>query len=191
MRRWRVHSRHEAVPGVLCGVGLVLSGIGAAAGAVVAPDADLVGTGPVEAGIDECSTVSSWRVSRSSNTVLLLVAAERSCSWYRSALKHRSRPVRRPQGLSRCSGDNIGETVTCTFTVENIGFFPGQVTLLTETSPVPGGVPANITCLRGRNDRSSDRWHAACRLRRSTRTFQVPNPTIPRSVTRSSPTGRR
>jgi uncharacterized repeat protein (TIGR01451 family) len=40
----------------------------------------------------------------------------------------------------------IGETVTCVFTVENIGIFPAEVTALTETFPFPGGTPVNISC---------------------------------------------
>ena len=32
----------------------------------------------------------------------------------------------------------LGETITCNFTVENIGDFPAEVTALTETEPIPG-----------------------------------------------------
>jgi uncharacterized repeat protein (TIGR01451 family) len=40
----------------------------------------------------------------------------------------------------------LGDTVTCLFSFSNLGFFPATVTALTETSPVPGGTPENITC---------------------------------------------
>jgi len=43
----------------------------------------------------------------------------------------------------------LGQTITCTFTVQNIGSFPAQVTALTEQSPFPGGPVANISCVAG------------------------------------------
>ena len=43
----------------------------------------------------------------------------------------------------------LGETITCNFTVRNIGFFPGQVTALTEQSPFPGGAVVDISCVAG------------------------------------------
>jgi hypothetical protein len=47
-----------------------------------------------------------------------------------------------------CPSDTalIGSTVTCNFIVANTGDFPATVTLLTETSPDPGGTAENITC---------------------------------------------
>ncbi len=43
----------------------------------------------------------------------------------------------------------LGQTITCTFTVENIGDFPAQVTTLTEQSPFPGGAVVDISCTAG------------------------------------------
>jgi uncharacterized repeat protein (TIGR01451 family) len=40
----------------------------------------------------------------------------------------------------------LGETITCTFAVKNIGFFPAQVVELTEESPFPAGTPTDISC---------------------------------------------
>ena len=43
----------------------------------------------------------------------------------------------------------LGQTITCTFTVANIGDFPAQVTSLTEQSPFPGGTVVDISCTAG------------------------------------------
>jgi uncharacterized repeat protein (TIGR01451 family) len=43
----------------------------------------------------------------------------------------------------------LGQTVTCTFAVENTGDLPAEVTALTETSPDPGGTPVDISCTAG------------------------------------------
>jgi uncharacterized repeat protein (TIGR01451 family) len=43
----------------------------------------------------------------------------------------------------------IGDTVICTFTVENLGFFPGAVQTLEDVSPFPGGPATDITCTLG------------------------------------------
>jgi hypothetical protein len=46
----------------------------------------------------------------------------------------------------------IGDTVTCDFTVENLGSFPGEVTAFQEVSPFdfgappPGGTPVDVEC---------------------------------------------
>lgn len=40
----------------------------------------------------------------------------------------------------------IGDTVTCNFSFRNEGATPATVTLMTETSPVPGGTPIDIAC---------------------------------------------
>jgi uncharacterized repeat protein (TIGR01451 family) len=40
----------------------------------------------------------------------------------------------------------LGQTITCTFEVENIGDFAAQVETLEEQSPFPGGTPVNISC---------------------------------------------
>ena len=42
---------------------------------------------------------------------------------------------------------NIGETIHCTFTVQNTGAAMGTVDTLTETFPVPGGAAQNISCV--------------------------------------------
>ena len=39
-----------------------------------------------------------------------------------------------------------GQTITCSFKVENTGNLPATVTALREISPFPGGAPVNITC---------------------------------------------
>jgi uncharacterized repeat protein (TIGR01451 family) len=39
-----------------------------------------------------------------------------------------------------------GDTITCEFTVENIGALPATVTTLREISPFPGGTPVNVSC---------------------------------------------
>ncbi len=43
----------------------------------------------------------------------------------------------------------LGQTVTCNFTVANIGAFPAVVTGLTEQSPAPGGAVVDISCTAG------------------------------------------
>jgi uncharacterized repeat protein (TIGR01451 family) len=43
----------------------------------------------------------------------------------------------------------LGDTITCNFTVQNIGAFPAQVAELTEQSPFPGGNVVDISCLAG------------------------------------------
>ena len=43
----------------------------------------------------------------------------------------------------------LGETITCNFTVQNIGFFPAEVTTLEDQSPFPGGAISNISCVAG------------------------------------------
>jgi uncharacterized repeat protein (TIGR01451 family) len=46
---------------------------------------------------------------------------------------------------------NLGQTIPCTFTVVNAGAFPATIDTLTETSPLPGGVPGPITCVGSDN----------------------------------------
>ena len=46
-----------------------------------------------------------------------------------------------PAGLA-----TLGQTVTCIFTVRNIGTLPAEVISLTETFPFPGGTSMNISC---------------------------------------------
>ena len=41
----------------------------------------------------------------------------------------------------------LGETIHCTFTVENTGAAAGHIDVLTETSPVPGGTAQDISCV--------------------------------------------
>jgi len=50
-----------------------------------------------------------------------------------------------------CPGEaaTLGQTITCNFTVANIGDFPAQVTTLTEQSPFPAGPAAAISCTAG------------------------------------------
>jgi uncharacterized repeat protein (TIGR01451 family) len=43
----------------------------------------------------------------------------------------------------------LGQTITCNFTVQNIGAFPAQVVELTEQSPFPGGDVVDISCVAG------------------------------------------
>jgi uncharacterized repeat protein (TIGR01451 family) len=43
----------------------------------------------------------------------------------------------------------LGQTVTCTFTVENEGATPATITELVEISPDPGGAPVDISCSIG------------------------------------------
>ena len=43
----------------------------------------------------------------------------------------------------------LGQTITCKFTVENEGAFPAEITTLTETSPFPGGTAVNVSCVAG------------------------------------------
>jgi len=42
-----------------------------------------------------------------------------------------------------------GDTITCNFSVENTGEQEAEITLLTETSPDPGGAPVDISCVAG------------------------------------------
>ena len=42
-----------------------------------------------------------------------------------------------------------GQTVVCNFSVQNTGDTPAEITLLTETSPDPGGAPVDISCVAG------------------------------------------
>jgi uncharacterized repeat protein (TIGR01451 family) len=46
-----------------------------------------------------------------------------------------------PAGLA-----TLGQTVTCVFTVRNIGTLPAEVITLTETFPFPGGTSITISC---------------------------------------------
>jgi len=50
-----------------------------------------------------------------------------------------------------CPGEaaTLGQTITCNFTVENIGDFPAQVTTLTEQTPFPSGPSSAISCTAG------------------------------------------
>ncbi len=43
----------------------------------------------------------------------------------------------------------LGQTITCNFTVVNTGDFPAQVTALAEQSPFPGGDMVDISCTAG------------------------------------------
>ena len=43
----------------------------------------------------------------------------------------------------------LGQTITCNFTVVNTGDFPAQVTALTEQSPFPSGDMVDISCTAG------------------------------------------
>jgi hypothetical protein len=43
----------------------------------------------------------------------------------------------------------LGQTITCDFTVENIGDFDATVAALTEQSPFPGGAIGDISCTAG------------------------------------------
>ena len=71
----------------------------------------------------------------------------------------RSEPLRRPndlQGLARrrtrtvqATAAELGQTITCNFTVVNTGDFPAQVTTLTEQSPFPSGDMVPISCTAG------------------------------------------
>jgi uncharacterized repeat protein (TIGR01451 family) len=41
----------------------------------------------------------------------------------------------------------LGQTINCTFTVQNAGALPATIDVLTETAPFPAGTPGAITCV--------------------------------------------